>query len=264
MLMRKRFFQLKWKVLLLRYLLGGIVVFNKFGGKLRDDLRTGYVCNVTECARWADVVLDKVDEFVNRGIFYTLGGGAYIDTPEEYRTRVNDQDRVLGEFQGLRDKMMLVMGQMLNTEVKQLDNAGYPGFHIVGSGASGRSGMFHVDMPYQHVYWPGPFCNPFTFTLLLRTPVCGSALWHWDDINFDEAMKIIVDTRNPLHASTISEMPTIGRETIEYDVGALYVHSGRVPHAIADMGEIGEGEYRVTLQGHGAYLIEEGCAAVYF
>ena len=210
-------------------------MFNNFGGKLRDDLKTGYVCNVTECARWADVVLDKADEFVNRGIFYTLGGGAYIDTPEEYRTRVDDQDRVLGKFQGLRDKVMLVMGQMLNTEVKQLDRAGYPGFHIVGSGASGRSGMFHVDMPYQHVYWPGPFCNPFTFTLLLRTPRCGSALWHWDDI-----------------------------ETIKYDVGALYVHSGRVPHAIADMGEIGEGEYRVTLQGHGAYLIEEGCAAVYF
>jgi hypothetical protein len=119
-------------------------------------------------------------------------------------------------------------------------DAGPPSFHVFDH-LSGEKGHVHFDYSYQKVRWPEPFSNPFSFTLLLKEPSFGAGLSCWFE--------------------TVPPDPP--ERTLIYKIGHLYVHSGRFLHAIAGLGKAVPGEYRITLQGHGALLHETNRIVVY-
>jgi len=244
---------------------------NKFGGRLQDNFHVLDTFTPEDAAEIADQVLVLEDEWTDRGFFHTLGASAYIDTPAQYQANTPHGNDVLSEyFQEPLTTLFQTFGQFAKRNTGPLENphghpdaqAALPGFHIVGNKANGRSGMFHVDMPYQRVYWPGPFMHPFTFTTLIATPAVGAGLWYWDDMPLERGMEIIEATHND--SRTAHSTPEEGRSFLAYEVGKTYIYSGRVPHAIANVGDIDPDEYRITLQGHGAYLPEDDYIALYF
>tara|TARA_R110000824_G_scaffold39657_2_gene119689 strand:+ start:417 stop:1151 length:735 start_codon:yes stop_codon:yes gene_type:complete len=241
--------------------------YSAFGGKLAphilDTLTPG------QCLDLSLALQDHKEVWDRRSYFWTLGSSAYLDTAEDYRASTPaNNERLLNYFSEPIGQVIQTIGTAFQKSAGPMENpeghgdAAVPGFHIIDHTANGKSGMFHVDLPYQRVYWPGPFSDPFSFTTLIQAPAVGAGLWHWDDMDPQEGLKIIEATRN--ESRTVSDTPEEGRSLLTYEVGKTYVHSGRVPHAIADMGEIEPGEYRITLQGHGAYLLEEDYLVLYF
>tara|TARA_R110000751_G_C13637153_1_gene466512 strand:+ start:75 stop:809 length:735 start_codon:yes stop_codon:yes gene_type:complete len=241
--------------------------FKGFGGKLAPQVLNSFTPD--ECATITADVLRHKDVWTDRGMMWTIGASAYIDTAEDYLANVDDENAfLLTHFTPVIAKVIKDIGLAAKRSAGPLENpdghgsGGLPGFHIINHRSNSRSGVFHVDLAYQRVYWPGPFLHPFSFTTLIATPECGSGLWHWDDIDPQEAVAIILETRND--SRTAFETPEKGRSLLTYEVGKTYVHSGRVPHAIADMGDILPDEYRITMQGHGAYLPEDDALVLYF
>jgi len=235
--------------------------FEVFGGKLSDSLLVadGFALDAKEIS---EKIISLRDEWTDRGHFWTLGTSAYIGgTHDGVMDILRKNEMLLENFKDVLLKAFQIIGVAAKSNVHPLIGAGLPGFHIVSNRANGKSGMFHVDIPYQNVKWPGPFVRPFTFTTLLAAPQVGAGLWYWDDMGIEEGAEIIEATRND---TGTAETPEEGRALLEYEIGKTYIHSGRFPHAIADMGEMEEDEYRITLQGHGAFLPEEDRIAVYF
>jgi len=213
------------------------------------------------------------DKMHDRGLFKTLGAGAYIDKPEKYRKMAKKSNKAIIDA-GLMPFIEFagnVIKNTLNPDASvsygnqvfdpEIGEQGLPGFHVIDETGNGKSGMFHVDMPYQRFYWPSAFIAPFTFTTVIQQADCGGGLWHWDDMDFLEGLRIIEETRNP---SRSSAKPSEGRSSFNFGGGDTYIHSGRVPHAIANTGDFKPGEYRIPLQGHGAYLPECNSIVLYF
>jgi hypothetical protein len=250
-----------------------MTAFSRFGGALGDSLKDVITFSPEQCAMISEWVVEASPHMQDRGLFRTLGAGAYIDKPEEYRELAKKSNAAIKEA-GLMPHIE-VAGRAIRSEMKpdaticygnqefdpEIGEQGLPGFHVIDDTGNGKSGMFHVDMPYQRFYWPSPFTAPFTFTTLVQEPACGSGLWHWDNMDYEEGLRIIHETRNP---SRSSETPEKGRSLLRYELGHTYIHSGRVPHAIANTGDFAPGEYRITLQGHGAYLPECNSIVLYF
>jgi hypothetical protein len=243
--------------------------FEVFGGKLSDGLLVLDSFTDVEADEIAYRIIEQRSHWTNREWFWTLGASAYIDTPEDYQANAGNGNIILTRhFSEAIGKVIHDVGRIAKTSAGPLENpdgheaeASLPGFHIVNNKANGRSGSLHVDMPYQRVYWPGPFNRPFTFTTLISQPEVGAGLWYWDDMGYEDGKRYI---READTSRTAQNVPEEGRELLTYEIGKTYVYSGRVPHAIADMGNMEEGEYRITLQGHGAYLPEQDYLGLYF
>ena len=228
------------------------MTFDVFGGKLQHSLSDIITFSKDEAASITKRVIENKDSWINHEYFWTLGASAYIDTAEEYAVNTPIGNKIILQlFSSELNHAMESISKKLLNKIKYifLPRAAIPGFHIINERSNGKSGRFHVDISYQNVLWSSPFIWPFSFTTLLSTPEVGSGMWYWDDY--------IKELYN-------KESPEEGRELLTYEVGHTYLHSGRVPHALANTGDIKNGEFRVTLQGHGAYLPEEKCIAVYF
>jgi hypothetical protein len=244
--------------------------FSRFGGALSDTLFEIPTFSAEEAAALAEAVLADKAHWTDRGWFWTLGASAYIDPPDIYYANTLKGNSILAStYADALMRVFEVIGETsklsvapLSTPENEMPPAGLPGFHIIADRTNGRSGMFHVDLPYQRVFWPGPFIQPFSFTTLIQTPTGGTGLWHWDDMDMEEGRRIIKETTNDSRTSV--NILEEGRSFTPYEVGITYFHSGRVPHAIPNMGDIAPGEHRITIQGHGAYLPEDDVLAVYF
>lgn len=235
------------------------MAFDVFGGKLKDSLKDIITFSEDEAASITKRVIENKDSWIDRDYFWTLGASAYIDTAEEYVTNTPIGNKtILQLFSNELNHAMESISKSLLNNIKYifLPRAAIPGFHIINERSNGKSGRFHVDISYQNVMWCSPFIWPFSFTTLLSTPEVGSGMWYWDDFN-------VAQLRHYKDMYT-EDLPEDGRELLTYEVGHTYIHLGRVPHALANTGDIKDGEFRITLQGHGAYLPEEKCIAVYF
>ena len=128
---------------------------------------------------------------------------------------------------------------------------GYPSFHVFDDRVGDTVGHPHIDEPFKRVAWPEPFTNPFSFTVAVELPSEGGGLDYWPDYT-DEQIDAYIAT---------DELPE--PEYIPYQLGTMYVHDGFTPHRIANRFGVKAGEYRITLQGHGATLAS-GTTVVYF
>jgi len=188
-------------------------------------------------------------------IFTTAGASAYIDlaegSKELYIERALETNPGMvvhyAGLIGLVTRRLFLMvahlhGKTPNPYAPQHMVLGICGFHIFDSRSNGHAGSIHVDKVHELINWPHKVIEYGTYTLPISIPNCGAGLNIWAEGADPETTKF---------------------EFIKYELGCLYIHTGDMYHQIANCGDIGEGEYRITMQGH-YVLLEDGSLTTYF
>ena len=179
-----------------------------------------------EAAAWGLVVKGARAHYTDREGFFTLGAAAYLDGPEEYPQLAKTGNQILStRFNLLYKRLTGVLEEHFQKPVLMGSEA-LPGFHIFGY-SPGKEASVHVDTPHERVlrFKELQYSTTFSFTVPLELPHSGGGLHIWD-----------TDGIPQYH---------------EYQLGRLYMHSGKELHQIANT--VQEGELRITLQGHGIH-----------
>ncbi len=202
-----------------------------------------------ECQDWASKVKHQSNNWVDRGHFYTLGAVTYQDPIHKYPELANKTNPCLEQhFEVLLRKLC----KFYDAPYEQLDGVGRPGFHIFDHTSNGLMGSAHIDEPFAKVKWPSEhFTHPFSFTMVLEQPAVGAGMDYWPSTTEEELRRVIKEDIYPPH------------EHLTYELGVLYTHDGLFPHRIANNGDMRQGEFRITLQGHGLTLAS-GRRVLYF
>jgi hypothetical protein len=204
-----------------------------------------------ECWRVRGSVMKMRSQWIDRGMFWTLGAATYQDSALAYPAlaeRINAS--LMEEFYELYAVLAVVIGLRTKMSVGNLNMTALPGFHIFNDKAGTRPGHIHIDEPYERVRWPLEPRDPFSFTAPLALPKGGGGLDYWPNCT-DEQMEAYLE-RGALPEA----------EYCPYEVGKLYLHDGKFPHRIANPCELSPGDWRITLQGHGVTLGDK--IALYF
>jgi len=192
--------------------------------------------------------------WMNRNGFYTLGAATYQDDPLTYPTIANLYNPILIRFfSRLYETVAHFLQTQLKTDVSMINHRlGMAGFHIFDSQTANMMGHPHIDEPYTRVDLTpfGEWSDPFSFTLPVSLPACGGGMDMWHEFT-DK------DIDNFIGSDTL---PTAVYEP--YKLGHVYIHDGKTPHRIANPAPIQDGEFRITLQGHGV-MTGQG-AVIYF
>lgn len=210
--------------------------------------------NADECEALAAKALELSETHgIDRGVFTTLGFASYLDGRVPRATALDiSNSALLGAFLSL----YVAVGRRLETITGKTPHIAashpLPGFHIFDARAADEDALAHVDWQYKKTFDEVPIAN-VSFTLPLQLPVVGGGCNFWPEADAADPTLDWNDGRGVL-----PEM--LGEpEFVPYQVGTLYVHGGDVPHQIANVNKakgvpLKPGEYRITLQGHGAIL----------
>ena len=195
--------------------------------------------------RLLGTVADQRLNWIDWKHFFTLGTTTYMEDPWSYMAHANlERPRMEEAFGWAYKALGMALEAHFGKPVAQHPNAACPGFHIFFK--TDVAPQIHYDIPFQKVFWPEPFDSVFTFTLPILLPSAGGGLDIWNNHTPDTARHAEPD------------------QHVEYEVGELYVHNGLTTHGISIKYPMGEGEYRVTLQGHGARLALSDVLVVFF
>jgi hypothetical protein len=196
-----------------------------------------------ECAKYAAQVKELSDYYLDRGGFSTLGAAVYRDDPLLYPTLAKLLNPFIARhFLPLLQKQIQFFSEHLNREPVWFDKVAFPGFHVFDYQANELQGFIHTDTPEQNIDWPIPYAEPFSYTLPLELPKLGGGLNLWPDSG-------ITEHTHPDGQGEPLYFP--------YSIGTLYLHSGSIPHQIANTVSITHEDYRITVQGHGVLLGED-------
>lgn len=193
--------------------------------------------------------------FQDRDSFYTLGAATYQDNPVAYPFIADAFNKPMYHtmkelYEKLWRELPAIMGVDLPCSTP-FRGFGLAGFHIFDSKSQGLSGSVHVDEPYDRLDLSDyDWRDPFSFTVPVELPTLGGGCDFWFGCT-DEDIEIF-ETHNELPPETY----------VPYELGKLYLHDGKTPHRIANPNPIPDGEYRITLQGHG-FVTDKGII-VYF
>lgn len=210
--------------------------------------------------------------------FYTLGATNYYDITANparpYEQLARKYNRFMREqFTELYQTLQQALRRYLNAEVEFLAEAALPGFHIFaghpaivedvsadvmhGSWFARRNfqafpgSPIHVDSAHLAVGLPamlhGAKLPTLSFTLALALPETGAGMKIWpltaeDTVALDDAQVLQRLRETPVH-------------TQHYRCGELFLHSGDFYHQARGLPSV-PGQYRITLQGHGAWWRE--------
>jgi hypothetical protein len=213
-----------------------------------------------ECARiFAEVISlrDKWKAFPNplgvKPLFY-LGAAKYIEQHSNYKEHASEMNGILQQrFGDIYDKLICFFQKELGTPVRLSDNGGYPGFHIFVRHWMSKQPIaaLHFDKnSTKPLTWGDkPVDGFFSFTLPIRVPTKGAGLYVFDETAADipSHLKPLLRFRN--------------KAKVSYTEGTIVIHDGLTYHMIAPS-DIEEGEYRMTMQGHG--LLIDGSWLLYF
>lgn len=198
---------------------------------------------------YAEVVKRLRPHWISRGdgTFYTIGASTYNDLvisdghASYYQVAEENNIIIAKHFTPLLDLVYKAIEKCFNHKVVELPMAGLTGFHIFGENADKHpdGGHIHTDEPFQRILWPEPFANPFSYTLALELPDGKGGLDYWEN-------------------------GATQRTYLPYEIGHLYIHDGRFPHRIASDHMPSKEKPRITLQGHGALLLDTNTIGVYF
>ena len=206
--------------------------------------------NKGECETVKSIVLSLQPYWISRGMdtFWTIGASTYNDLiiptddhPSYYEVAEQNNIIIQRSFGPLLTSVKETIGKIYQRECIDLPFAGLMGFHIFNDTALEREhvgGHIHTDEPFQRILWTEPFANPFSFTLAIALPDDAGGLDYWDENN--------------------------KRHYQPYKIGHMYIHSGRFPHRIGSHPFPSNEKPRITLQGHGATLLDTNRVAVYF
>lgn len=201
------------------------------------------------CSHYANIVKELRPHWISRGnkTFHTVGASTYNDLiisdghATYYEVSEEQNPLIQKNFGPLLDIVKTAISKFTGYEVIDLPYAGLIGFHIFGEDVSNNKdgGHIHTDEPFQRLLWIEPFSNPFSFTLALELPDGTGGLDYWEK-----------------GAKESTYLP--------YELGHLYAHSGRFPHRISSSVMPSKEKPRITLQGHGALLLDTNRIGVYF
>lgn len=185
---------------------------------------------------------------------FTLGAAAYLDVPKGglpmYETRTNVGNRFLTRhftdvLQTVRDRV----AERVDADVYLSERFGLPGFHIfehhpnLGDARPKK----HYDRQDVRLDWEDEIerrdGERMSFTMAIDLPAAGSGIYVWN-YAYD---RFVTRSEEELE----EELAELGSEYVDYEVGAMVIHTGDQLHQIAPDRIIEEGEWRLTLQGHG-------------
>ncbi|AEK61882.1 hypothetical protein CFU_2052 [Collimonas fungivorans Ter331] len=208
--------------------------------------------------------------------FYTLGATNYYDitgNPAKPYLRLARQYNpfLLENFSDVYRALLAGLQEQLGQPVDFLADAALPGFHIFGGHADftardehdvlhgewfqRRDGHgfpgnpIHVDTAHLALGLPAAVAGvplpTLSFTLALCLPEEGAGMKIWPlrlaniaDLGGQQQMQLLQDCASRL---------------VAYQAGGLFVHSGDYYHQARGL-PVQDGQYRITLQGHGAWL----------
>ena len=186
---------------------------------------------------------------VNRRRFWTLGAASDLARVHEYPAKAELLNPLMGYAFGdliMGTCQIVCMHRGIDPEkITFLDDKALPGFHYFDSGANGETASIHCDEPYKQCMWPCEYHSPSTFTSVLALPECGGGLNVWPEGMPDAEV----------HKTEPTYLP--------YEIGHMYLHTGHIPHQIANRGRMKPGESRITLQGH-TVTLDDGRVVFYF
>jgi hypothetical protein len=149
------------------------------------------------------------------------------------------------KFSWIYDNLIRFFETHLNKPVTLITDGGIPGFHIFVSHWVSKYPIYslHYDTesPVPSKWFDRDVDDYFSFTLPIRLPASGGGLFMFDETSEDISVNRKVFLRN---------RPKI---KVHYEVGTMVIQDGRKYHMIAPA-IIHEGEYRMTLQGHGLLM----------
>ncbi|MFZ6776483.1 hypothetical protein ACO0LD_06575 [Undibacterium sp. Ji83W] len=207
---------------------------------------------------------------------FTLGATNYYDiaaNPGRPYERLMQQFNpfLLDQFGDVYDAVLSALQARLNQPVIFSPGLALPGFHILtanplfaysdyydimhapwfkrrdGAGVPGNP--IHVDTAHMAVGLPdvvnGLKVPTLSFTLPIAMPAHGAGMKLWSytesdigDMDTEEALALLKQADSKL---------------VPYSLGGVFVHSGVTYHQARGFPS-GAGQYRITLQGHGAWL----------
>ena len=199
-----------------------------------------------QCKHFAGRVMRAKAGWVDRGFFNTLGATTYQDDIADYPDIADAINPLMWEqFAPLYLDLYKFFSELMERKVcPHPMGVGYMGFHIFDARAGDNCGHPHVDEPFDRIDWPFEYAHPFTFTLPLELPAGGGGLDLWPDVTDKQMDSYVASGALPEH------------QHLPYSVGKLYLHDGLTPHRIANPCAIEDGEFRITLQGHGVVTAE--------
>lgn len=208
--------------------------------------------------------------------FHTLGATNYYDLSANparpYAQLARKYNPFLQhEFGSLYQQVLACLRAHLQEEVEMLEGAALPGFHIFGGDPAFSAGLeadimhsswfskrdgtdfpgnpIHVDTAHLALGLPvqdeqGHKLRILSFTLALDMPRAGAGLRLWplqaaDVAGLSDAQKLQRLRATPSHEHA-------------YQCGALFLHCGDYYHQARGLPLV-QDEWRITLQGHGAW-----------
>jgi hypothetical protein len=196
----------------------------------------------------------------SRGTF-TLGRAAYVDAAHgadaerQYYELLPAGNVVLREhFGDLLEAVRSGIERHLGEAVEYSPELALPGFHIFeGPGlAVGDRGVAHFDLQHRYLRWPSE-PDPerlISFTLPVVVPREGAGLDTWDVSH----AQFRWEAQSGRGRSVESWQRSSELVRTRYRVGHLYIQPRMILHRIAGVPRVHEGDVRITMQGHGAFI----------
>jgi hypothetical protein len=185
---------------------------------------------------------------------YYLGAAKYIEEHSNYREHAGQMNVILEQkFRHVYDKLIGFFQRELGAPVRLWEGGAYPGFHIFVRHWMSRypiASLHYDKINARPSTWGDRLIEGFfSFTLPIRLPSKGAGLFVFDETAADV----------PPHLKPLLKFRE--KTKVEYREGTLVIHDGLTYHMIAPS-DIEDGEYRMTMQGHG--LLIDGAWHLYF
>lgn len=220
-------------------------------------LQTHQILGEDECARAHALVLEMRRFWTPRHETipsFTLGAASYLDVPrsgvtEYYRGAVRGNILLRRRFDWLYLRLASSLRAVLDGPVGFTGRYALPGFHIYVGDERLKELVptLHFDLQDRDLDWDDEAVRGndacVSFTVPIAIPKCGAGLDVWD-IRYG-------DTSDLDEAAVLALVRSLPRHHHAYRLGEMLVHGGDRLHRIANDRLPGEGESRVTLQGHG-------------
>lgn len=214
--------------------------------------------DAARCRQVRDALYARRDACIQRAPdlpFFTFGAASYLDAQQDlaaYHALARRTAPLLAaEFGWLHELLAQTLSSHLGQPADCAHGFALPGFHVFLAHPAFEQpiGSVHWDAQHLLLDWPPPprtdFGRPVSFTLAIALPKAGAGLNYWE-FEWGEDVAIPPDAVREL----VGRMPM---HFLEYRVGELVIHSGRLVHQIAPGKDLQPDDERITLQGHALF-----------
>lgn len=223
-----------------------------------EKFYTKKVIDIEDCKYFSKKIFNLRKEWKRKELnfFYTLGSPLYQAPKciQDYFEEAKIYNHlILSNFSDLYGLILDVLSRELNLKLSYFYPLSIPGFHIFefNNNSQYHGGGPHFDLSYQSLkcmHQDLIFAGKnITFTLPLELPKQGSGIEIWDFHYFDRLS-------SGREESLFSIAKRLQSKYYDYKLGFLSIYSGFFLHQIPSHYHVGDGDNRITLQGHCANI----------